>query len=53
MKFINYLQSITGIAIFPLVSLIIFVVFFIGVTLYAYGGSKKSMDNKAHLPLES
>jgi len=34
MKFINYLEKITGVGIYPLVSLIIFFVFFIGLTYW-------------------
>lgn len=30
MKFINYLQSISGVSIFPLIGLLLFVTFFVG-----------------------
>ena len=40
MKFKNYLESITGIGIYPLISLMIFVVFFGLVTFYVIKGNK-------------
>jgi cbb3-type cytochrome oxidase subunit 3 len=53
MKFINYLKSIADVDIFPLIGLIIFVLFFAGVSFYAFGASKQAMDEKSHLPLEN
>ena len=52
MKFINYLKDIAGVEKYPLISLVIFGVFFTVVAIYAFTASKKSMDEKAHLPLE-
>ena len=43
MKFKNYLESITGIGIYPLISLMIFVVFFGLVTFYVIKGNKKHL----------
>lgn len=53
MKFINYLESITGISIFPMISLVIFVTFFCGVAYYVYATPKKVMDEKSQIPLET
>ncbi|HEY1037875.1 MAG TPA: CcoQ/FixQ family Cbb3-type cytochrome c oxidase assembly chaperone [Bacteroidia bacterium] len=53
MKFINYLESITGIGIYPLVSLMIFFVFFIGVALYVILGRKEYFAVLSALPLNS
>lgn len=53
MKFINYLQSITGVSIFPLIGLLLFVTFFVGVAFYVYGADKKSWQQKGNLPLEN
>ena len=50
MKFKNYLESITGIGIYPLISLIIFVVFFGLVTLYVMKGNKKHFKELSNLP---
>jgi cbb3-type cytochrome oxidase subunit 3 len=52
MKFINYLEGITGIGIFPLVSLLIFTIFFSLVTLYVFTADKTKMDHNSQLPLE-
>ena len=52
MKFINYLESITGISIFPLISLIMFTVFFAVVIAYVVTADKKKMDSNSQIPLE-
>jgi cytochrome c oxidase cbb3-type subunit 3 len=52
MKFINYLESITGINIFPLISLVIFTVFFAVVLFYTITADKKKMDSNSQIPLE-
>jgi len=52
MKFINYLQDITGISIYPLVSLVLFVTFFLGVLLFVYKTPKKELQAQGHIPLE-
>ncbi len=51
MKFINYLESITGIGIYPLVSLFVFLGFFLLVTLYVIKGNKKYFDKLSQLPI--
>ncbi len=51
MKFINYLESITGIGMYPLVSLIIFVAFFALVTLYVINGNKEHFEKLRNLPI--
>lgn len=53
MKFINYLESVTGVGIYPLTSLIIFFVFFMGVTFYIIKGRKVYFDTLSQLPLNS
>lgn len=52
MKFINYLESITGIGIYPLVSFLIFFVFFLAVSLYVVKAGKAYFDDVACIPLE-
>lgn len=52
MKFINYLESITGVAIFPLVSLVMFTLFFTLVTIYVFTADKATMERDGQLPLE-
>jgi hypothetical protein len=51
MKFKNYLESITGIGIYPLISLIVFVVFFGIVTLYVIKGNKNHFEKLRNLPI--
>lgn len=53
MKFINYLENITGIGIYPLVSLLIFFGFFACVTLYVIKGRKTYFDHLKQIPLNS
>ncbi len=53
MKFINYLESITGIGFYPLASLIIFFVFFIGVAVFIIKGSKEYFKTLSQLPLNA
>ena len=52
MKFINYLESITGIGIYPLISLAIFFLFFLGVGLYAWKANKFYINRLKNIPLE-
>jgi hypothetical protein len=51
MKFINYLESITGIGIFPMLSLIIFFTFFVLVTLWVLKADKSYIKTLKNLPL--
>ncbi|WP_298738607.1 CcoQ/FixQ family Cbb3-type cytochrome c oxidase assembly chaperone [uncultured Chitinophaga sp.] len=53
MKFINYLQSIDGVAIYPLVPLVLFTAFFAGAAWFALRAEKTSMVCKSRIPLES
>jgi cytochrome c oxidase cbb3-type subunit 4 len=53
MKFINYLESITGIGVYPMVSLIIFFTFFVGVTVYIMLGRKEYFETLSNLPLRA
>jgi cytochrome c oxidase cbb3-type subunit 4 len=53
MKFINYLESVTGVGIYPLTSLIIFFVFFIGVAFFVVKGRKEYFDMLSSLPLHT
>jgi cytochrome c oxidase cbb3-type subunit IV len=53
MKFINYLESISGIGIYPLLSLIIFLVFFAAVTIYALKADKQHIEKIKNIPFEN
>jgi len=52
MKFINYLEKITGVGIFPLVSLMIFFVFFVLLLLWVFKADKKYMNMLNNLPFQ-
>ena len=52
MKFINYLTSITGIGIFPLISLVVFFLFFLLLTYYVIKADKTRMQYLAAMPIE-
>lgn len=52
MKFINYLESITGIGIYPLTSFMIFFLFFLVVGIYLLKAGRKHFDAVAQIPLD-
>jgi hypothetical protein len=52
MKFINYLESISGIAIFPMISLFIFFAFFTLLILYVIKADKNHIAELENLPLD-
>jgi cytochrome c oxidase cbb3-type subunit 3 len=53
MKFINYLQSIAGVDIFPMISLLIFFIFFVLLIAYVFLTDKKEILAMKNLPLEN
>lgn len=53
MKFINYLTSIAGVEIFPLISLLIFFLFFVTLTIYLFRADKSHIAYMAELPVEN
>lgn len=50
MKFINYLEKITGVGIFPLSSLTIFFLFFAVVATWALKADKKYISSMKQIP---
>ena len=52
MKFINYLSSISGIGIFPMISLFIFVSFFAFVIVYLIKSDKKHINYMKNIPVD-
>jgi hypothetical protein len=52
MKFINYLEGISGVSIYPLISLLLFFSFFVFVSLYVFKTPKQQMQEKGNIPLE-
>lgn len=52
MKFINYLEKITGVDVYALSSFLIFFTFFLAITLWAFRADKKMIDELSHIPLD-
>jgi len=52
MKFINYLESISGIEVFPMISLLIFFSFFILLAIKVTIMDKKYINDMVKLPLD-
>ncbi len=53
MKFINYLEKITGVDIFALSSFMIFFSFFVVMSLWALRADKKLIDHINRIPLDN
>ncbi|MCO5234337.1 MAG: CcoQ/FixQ family Cbb3-type cytochrome c oxidase assembly chaperone [Chitinophagales bacterium] len=51
MKFSNYLTTIDGVGIYPVISLVLFVVFFVLVTLWVFKLNTKELEHIEQLPL--
>jgi hypothetical protein len=52
MKFINYLETISGIEIYPMISLGIFFIFFLVLTVWALTVSKNHIAEMKNIPFE-
>jgi cytochrome c oxidase cbb3-type subunit IV len=50
MKFIHYLERITGVSIFPLISLLIFFVFFAVLLLWIWKADSKYINTLKNIP---
>ncbi|MCC6816990.1 MAG: CcoQ/FixQ family Cbb3-type cytochrome c oxidase assembly chaperone [Saprospiraceae bacterium] len=50
MKFQHYLERISGIQIFPFISLLIFVCFFVGVSYWAFKIHKSKIKEYENIP---
>lgn len=53
MKFINYLESIAGISIYPMASLLLLFTFFVVASLWAFKADKKMVDHISRIPLDN
>lgn len=54
LKFIkHHMETIAGIEIFPLISLVIFFVFFIGLTVYVIKADQKRFREISNIPLDA
>jgi len=52
MKFSTYLEQITGVSIYPIFSLLLFVVFFVLVTYWVYSIDKNEIKRIENFPLD-
>jgi cytochrome c oxidase cbb3-type subunit 3 len=52
MKFIHYLESIAGISIYPLISLVLFTGIFSVVLIKTFTTSKETIDELKKIPIE-
>lgn len=53
LKFIKHnLETITGIDIFPVIALLIFFTFFVGLTLWVMTYNKKTISELSNIPLD-
>jgi hypothetical protein len=52
MKFIHYLKAISGVEIYPLISLLIFFTFFVGLTIWVFRVDKTYLKKMENLPLD-
>lgn len=49
----HYLSDIDGVSIYPIISLFIFLVFFVGLFYWVYKMDKKSIDEIKNIPLDN
>jgi hypothetical protein len=52
MKFVNYLEKISGVDIYGLMSFAIFGLFFLAVLIYVIKADKKEIDKISRIPLD-
>lgn len=52
MKFIHYLEKITGVSIYPLISFVLFSLFFLAVLAWVIKADKKTIYDISRIPLD-
>jgi cbb3-type cytochrome oxidase subunit 3 len=53
MKFINYIEKVSGVDIMGLVSLTIFFLFFVVILTWVFKTKKKDFDEVSRIPLDN
>ena len=53
MKFIHYLEKIGGVEIFGIISLTLFVLFFLAMLTWVFRTSKKQFNDISRIPLDN
>ena len=51
MKFVHYLEKITGVSIYPVVSFVLFGLFFLLMLLWVFKTDKKTINEISRIPL--
>lgn len=49
----DHLDTIAGVEIYPIISLLIFFLFFVGLTIWVVTAKKEYIKTVSHLPLEN
>jgi cytochrome c oxidase cbb3-type subunit IV len=52
MKFVHYLEKISDVSIYPVISFCIFGLFFLAMATYVFKTDKKHMDKNSRIPLD-
>ncbi|GAO45175.1 cbb3-type cytochrome oxidase subunit 3 [Flavihumibacter petaseus] len=52
MKFIHYIEKISGVDRYGITSLLVFVLFFTAMLVWVYRTKKERLDEQAHIPLD-
>lgn len=52
MKFVHYLERITGISIYPLASFVVFGVFFLVMLVWVFKADRKTIQALGRIPLD-
>ena len=52
MKFVHYLEKITGVSIYPLLSFLIFGLFFLVMLIWVIRADKKTIREISRIPLD-
>ncbi|MBK7764512.1 MAG: CcoQ/FixQ family Cbb3-type cytochrome c oxidase assembly chaperone [Bacteroidetes bacterium] len=53
MKFINYLKTIDGVSVFPMVALIMFFAFFVTLLVVVFKADKQTLDKIKNIPFDN
>ena len=53
MKFINYIEKISGVDVYGMVSLVMFVLFFLVLLIWVFKTNKKTFAGISRIPLDN
>ena len=52
MKFINYLETISGVSIYPMISLLLFTTVFVVAVILTFAADKESINEQRNIPFD-